>query len=348
LSSTSEPFSHSSGPRNARIAIVGDAWGEQEALTGMPFMGTSGQELTRMLLDAGISKRECFLTNVLNLRPPGNNVEALCAAKTIVGKEYSLPPLAAGKYLLPEHLHHVERLKAELLTVNPNLVLALGATACWALLAGAKLSAVRGTIAQGALTSHKVLPTFHPSFILRNWSQRAVAIADLRKAAREAEFPEIRRPKRSVLFSPTLEEIEAYATADHAILSVDIETTRGQMASIGFASTRDFAIVIPFITDEKVPRSFWPFASQEARALRAVKHLLERPIPKLFQNGLYDLQYIVPLGIRPWNTIHDTMLLHHSLYPELRKGLGFLGSLYTDEASWKILGGKTDSTKREE
>lgn len=348
MSSIHEPFAHSSGPRNARIAIVGDAWGEQEALTGMPFMGASGQELTRMLRDAGISRRDCFLTNTLNLRPPTNNVEALCVTRSVVGKEYTLPPMGTGKYLDWQYLPHLERLASELNSVNPNLVLALGATPCWALLAGAKLSAVRGTVAQGTLTLHKVLPTFHPAYVLRNWSQRAVTIADLHKAAREAEFPEIRRPKRSVLFSPTLDEIEAYAQADHAILSVDIETTRGQMASIGFASTKDFAIVVPFITDERTPRSYWEHARDEARALRAVKYLLERPIPKLFQNGLYDLQYIVPLGIRPWNTRDDTMLLHHSLYPELKKGLGFLGSLYTDEASWKLLGGKTDSTKREE
>ena len=344
----SKPFEFTSGPRSARIAIVGDVWGEQEALTGMPFMGSAGQELTRMLRDAGINRRECFLTTALNVRPPGGNVESLCAARGVVGKDYNLAPLGTGKYLRPEFLSHLDRLAEELNTVAPNLVIALGAVPCWALLRGAKISAVRGTISPGGLTQHKVLPTFHPAFVLRNWSQRAIAVADLLKAERESHFPEIRRPKRSVLYSPTLEEIEAYCTADHEILSVDIETTRGQMASIGFASTTDFAIVIPFITDERIPRSYWLNSLDEIRALRAIKYLLERPIPKLFQNGLYDLQYIVPLGIRPWNTIHDTMLLHHSLYPELKKGLGFLGSLYTNEASWKILGGKTDSTKREE
>lgn len=345
----SKAFAHTTGPRTAKIALVGEAWGEQEDRTGLPFQGTGGQELNKMLLAAGLSRHECFCTNTLNLRPQNNKVESLCGSRADVGKDYVLAPISMGKYLLPEYLPELDRLREELETVNPNLVVTLGATACWALLGSAKISAVRGTVNNGGiLTPHKVLPTFHPSFVLRNWAQRPVVIADLMKAAREKEFPEIRRPERSVLYSPTLEEIEEYATDPHPILAVDIETTRGQMASIGFASTTNFAMVVPFITDETPPRSAWAEHAHEVRALRAVKHLLERPMPKVFQNGLFDLQYITNLGIFPRNCQHDTMLLHHSLYPEMRKGLGFLGSIYTDESAWKRLGGKTDSTKREE
>ena len=42
------------------------------------------------------------------------------------------------------------------------------------------------------------------------------------------------------------------------------------------------------------------------------------------------------------------MLLHHSLFPELQKGLGFLGSIYTNEASWKLMRGQDDSNKKDE
>jgi hypothetical protein len=43
------------------------------------------------------------------------------------------------------------------------------------------------------------------------------------------------------------------------------------------------------------------------------------------------------------------MMLHHSLYPEMKKSLGFLGSIYTDEASWKLMRQeKTDTEKRDE
>jgi hypothetical protein len=44
----------------------------------------------------------------------------------------------------------------------------------------------------------------------------------------------------------------------------------------------------------------------------------------------------------------DTMLLHHALYPEMQKDLGFLGSIYTNEASWKINHKKKDTVKEQD
>lgn len=350
LLSTTEPWKHTTGPRNARIAIVGEAWGEQERITGLPFQGASGMELNRMLKEAGINRHECFCTNVLNIQPINNQVETLCVGKKELPGDYSLPPISNGKYLRPEYLSHVARLREELLTVRPNIVIALGNTACWAILGSARISAIRGTIASATLIPDlKVLPTFHPAFVLRMWQNRATVVQDLLKAERESHFPEFRRISRTVLINPTLDEIAQYITQPHPILSVDIETTRGQIATIGFASTTNYAIVVPFITDTNPPKSHWSTFNDELQALNLCRALLETPIPKLFQNGLYDLQYLYRAGIRPKNCIHDTMLFHHSLYPEVRKGLGFLGSIYTDEVNWKSFGGhSTDSTKREE
>jgi hypothetical protein len=55
------------------------------------------------------------------------------------------------------------------------------------------------------------------------------------------------------------------------------------------------------------------------------------------------------MGFQINNMLHDTMLLHHSLFPEMLKGLGFLGSVYTNEQSWKLMSRpKTDTEKRDE
>ncbi len=83
--------------------------------------------------------------------------------------------------------------------------------------------------------------------------------------------------------------------------------------------------------------SYWGDESHELRAWACVRALLESPIPKIFQNGLFDITYLSRLGFRPRNVKHDTMLLHHALFPEMQKGLGFLGSVYTNEAAWKLL-----------
>ena len=55
----------------------------------------------------------------------------------------------------------------------------------------------------------------------------------------------------------------------------------------------------------------------------------------IFQNGIYDVQYLMKYRIRVRNFSEDTMLLHHSLYPALPKSLDFLGSIYANEQAWK-------------
>ena len=322
------------------IAIVGEAWGEEEAKQKTAFVGASGYELTRMLSEAGIHRADCFLTNVLNLRPPGNKIEALCGSKAegIIG----YPALIKAKYLKREFIYELERLGAELADVNPNLVIALGNTASWALLGRTAISKLRGTTFNSTHTAvgFKVLPTYHPAAVLRQYELRPTTIADLMKAKREAEYPEIRRPRREIWIEPTLEDIYEFDRryiAGCGILSVDIETAGTAITCIGFAPNSCYAIVIPFFDARKKGRSYWPTQSSELKAWTFVRNVLGYPkIRKLFQNGLYDIAFLWrAYGIKVLGAEHDTMLLHHALQPESLKGLGFLGSIYTDEGSWK-------------
>ncbi len=66
----------------APIMIVGEAWGEHEEREGRPFVGPSGSVLNGLLRQVGISRDECYLTNVFNLRPPGNNILGFCGSKS--------------------------------------------------------------------------------------------------------------------------------------------------------------------------------------------------------------------------------------------------------------------------
>ena len=67
-------FDFTSGPLDAQIAIVGEAWGSDEAVAQKPFVGLSGMELTRLLADAGIDRDKCFLSNLGARRPVVNVV----------------------------------------------------------------------------------------------------------------------------------------------------------------------------------------------------------------------------------------------------------------------------------
>lgn len=346
-------FECSSGPRDAKIALVGEAFGEQEDLVKRPFIGQSGQELRRMLKEADIDPAQCFMTNVFAFRPPSNNIDLLCGSRSDVGKDYAFPAIKAGKYIRPEFLAELPRLIEELEAVQPNLIVALGNVACWALLGSSGIGKIRGTItpSQGDWTGNaiKVLPTYHPSAVLRLWSYRPIVIADFMKAKREALFPEIRRPQRWVLVNPTLREIDEW-TERYAItaprLSIDIETARKQISMIGFANSPSNAIVIPFFNRKF--ENYWPTLHDELCARRGVQRLLLLACEKLFQNGLYDMQYLLREGFKLRNVLQDAMLLHHSLFPELQKGLGFMGSIYTSEPAWKLMRGKSEELKADE
>lgn len=343
------------GPSPAKIMVVGEAPGEQEERTGIPFIGSSGQELSDMLAEAGIDRNQCYLTNVLWTRPPDNKLEKFCVSakelKALGGypSRYNMPSLSQGKYLHPEFIPEVERLESELSAVRPNVIIALGGTALWAITRLTGISKLRGTVQPSEWG--KVLPTFHPAYIMRDWSARVICVADLLKAERESHFPEIRRPERYILIRPTLEEIDEWIeeASNWPVLSLDVETKSKQITEFGAAYSESEAMSIPFLNYGAANRSYWSF-EDEMEVRRKIQRLLLLPAKKLFQNGLYDLQYLLKEGYKICNVAEDTMLQHHALYPEKQKSLGFLGSIYTNESSWKLLRkrGGEDSFKRED
>ncbi len=337
------------GPRDAKILIVGEAPGDTETQLGKPFMGSAGQELTKMLLDAGLRRQDCYLTYAFMEQPPKNKIEEWQVKKKELPSSYSLPAMSRGNYLSPSKVHHIDRLWKEIETVKPNVIVALGAVALWALTYETSISALRGAIIQSR--GYKILPTFHPAYILRVWSDRLVLVADLMKAKTHSDSPTFQRPVRNLLITPIPGEVEQFYRehlASARLISVDIETERQQITSISFAPRKDLGLVIPFVNREKSDKSQYSF-SDELRCWRVVRAVLSGEAHLLFQNGAYDCQYLLRYGIDIRNFFEDSMILHHSLLPEMQKGLGFLGSLYLDEPAWKIMRkAKKEAVKKDE
>jgi len=359
----------------SNVVIIGEAWGKDEALHKRPFMGATGRELNRLLEEAGFlpegsaqqmgwnnNGRDLIyyeagihLTNVFNFQPPGNRIEDLCGPRPerALNKSYpqnSLTALRPGKYLREEFYPELERLSAELRQHKPNLIIALGATALWFLTGATTITKTRGTVAPSPYG--KMIATFHPAYLMRGeWRLRPVVVFDLIKAKREAAFPEIRRPARFVYLPDTIDDIERLLPELRAAarLSVDIETAGDQITCIGFAWSPQHSLVIPIFDQTKPDRSYWSHAD-EVEAWKLIRRICELPVPKVFQNGLYDIHFLWRrYGITPQECRDDTMLLHHALQPEVQKGLGFLGSIYTDEAAWKVMRPKGKGTiKRED
>lgn len=157
------------GPADARIMVVGEQPGDREDLAGRPFVGPAGQLLDRALAEAGIARDTLYLTNAV--------------------KHFKFKP--AGKRRLHVRADAAEQaacrpwLQAELAAVRPRLVLCLGATAAQAML-GRGFALLSGRGRWYALEDGlQVLPTVHPSWLLRlSDAERAAAwpgfIADLR------------------------------------------------------------------------------------------------------------------------------------------------------------------------
>ncbi len=327
------------------IMLVGEAWGEREEREKKAFVGGSGWLLNQMLEEAGIERRECHATNVFNLRPPGNKIGHLCGPKQagIPGR----PPLSiregsrGGSFVLRKYQGELDRLRSAVMDTKPNLIIAFGNTAMWAFLGRTAISKARGVVQYSTHTvdGFKVLPTYHPAAVMRQWYLNRIVVQDLIKAKRESAFPDIRRPARQIWIQPTLEDIYEFDNRyirNCERLSVDIETIGRDITCIGFAPHKSISIVIPFIVLGRTARAYWPDVGTEREVWNIIRDILRRPTPKTFQNGLYDIAFLWRAQrVAVYGAEHDTMLLHHALYPESLKGLGFLGSIYTDEGSWK-------------
>lgn len=335
---------------NPRIAIVGEAWGREEASEGRPFVGPSGRVIKYLLARTGISFDDALVTNVFNFQPvPSNDITNVCGGKRDGIPGY--PALTRGKYVLAKYAPELERLYTELRAFSPNVVLALGGTATWALLKHSGITTIRGTPALSFL-GWKVVPTYHPAAIMRDWSLNPIVLADLEKALAESYDPVYHRPSRNIYIPECTDDLIEFETnfinPSH-YLSIDVETKGPQITCASFSPDPKNSLVVPFFSEARSDGNFWSL-KDELFAWRWIKRQAAKR--KIFtgQNFIYDMRYFwASYGITfPAGEIEDTMLLHHALQPEMKKGLAFLGSIYTNEPAWKIERNKNETLKREE
>ena len=323
------------GPVPAKLMIVGEAPGAEEEARGLPFQGASGQELNRMLHEAGISRSEAFITNVARERPAGNDINAFIAKskkdRTPAHRE------VRGKYVLPPIIAGLSLLEQELAMVRPNLVIALGGTALWALTGREGISKWRGSMLHSdKYPSIKVIPTLHPAAVLREWSSRATAVADLRRAAAyrgdAQQYPTpdwqfIVRPDFRTAEATLLNLLRRLDERPSLRLSFDLETRRGHIACAGLSWSLTEAICIPFW--EKGRKDGYWNEQQEIEIVLLLRAVLTHKNANIVgQNILYDSQYTW----RHWkfipNVYQDCMISQHSLFSDLPKSLAYQASLY--------------------
>ncbi len=333
------------------LVILGEAPGADEEKVGIPFVGAAGKQLSESMAQAGLDRREWHILNTFLQRPPNNDLSHpdWTLNKTEFKKEYGYVPSGAPlkkRFLRPEHQWQVAELHQRLAALRPDLILAMGATALWALTGESAISQWRGNFF--ASPFGRAIATLHPASVLYQYSNMPLLWADLSKT-RLWLSGELPPPlKRRLWVNPTFAEIEAVYNRfrfrrvnRRDPMGVDIETAPGlgQITMVGFGFA-DEGICIPIWNKHAYKeelQNYWPTAEEETKAWRWIKAFCDLSHFKVMQNGLYDSQYFLdaPIQIRLKNWRDDTAVLQHSYQPELPKALGTLSSLYLNEPSWK-------------
>ena len=159
------------GNPQARLMFVGEGPGEDEDRQGQPFVGKAGQLLTRIIEAMGLKREEVYIANVIKCRPPGNRnpePDEIAACSPFIRRQIEI--------------------------LRPVVICALGTFAAQLLLGtGQKISKLRGRFHPLPLPSMeqiKVLPTYHPAYLLRNpqekkrvWEDMKLIIAELKQVS---------------------------------------------------------------------------------------------------------------------------------------------------------------------
>lgn len=311
-----------SGKKESKIAIVGDYTDGFDANSRKPFSGPGGTVLENCLHNAGLIRAECYITNLFKAQT--NNPMQLFMEKN------------NGRFLFTdEGQEYVALLKEELEQTEANIFVACGPASFAALCDLGHLSMYRGYVFESSLLpGRKVIPTFHPKQAMRGmYTYRYLIAADLRKVKEESEFPEIHRPERTLVYKHDSIE-DAVQWLDYFVeqpqVGFDIEVINYEVSCISFASAPDLAVVVPI-------SGRWGL-DEELQIWRGIQRVLGNPSStKIVQNGMFDIPFLLTRnGIVLRGSIHDTMVGHSILYPELPKGLGFLGSIYCGpQEYWK-------------
>lgn len=152
---------HSEGNQTANLMFVGEAPGADEDAQGRPFVGRSGQLLTKIIEGIGLKREDVFIGNINRCRPPGNRQPTLPEAHT------------CRPFLM-----------REIAVVKPKIIVVMGNTAMKNLLDTKEgITKLRGEFQD--YFGVKVMPTFHPAYLLRDPTKKREVWEDMKKVRDE-------------------------------------------------------------------------------------------------------------------------------------------------------------------
>ena len=298
--------------------FIGEAPGKEEIKMKIPFCGPTGVILRRMITQAKFDIDDLYITNTVKCRPhePTNWMKDMAPSKEAKAECWE------------RHLKH------ELEFMDPKVVVPVGAVA-YDQITGAKENILDDRGYKFMQGERAVFPIIHPSFIMRGNNRfLAVTTHDLLKIRQYITEPLVKEKFELSLF-PSVAEVEA--TCDMLIrenkpFTFDLETTGSRhkinILMVGLAYSDSQGICIPFLS--KGAKQYWS-DNDEMRVFGALAKLFVSGCEKIGQNVFtFDIPIMEEVGLMVASPVHDTLIMHHVLDPEMPHSLNFLGSIYTD------------------
>ena len=150
------------GDKNADVVFIGEAPGKNEDIHGEPFIGTAGKILDNALENAGLTRNNVYITNIVKCRPPNNRV-----------------PNDTEKSMCNNYLEE------ELRIINPKIICLLGNTSFYSILGGKEISKNHGQIIYK--NNRVYFITFHPAATIYNQKLLDVFKNDIKKLVNELQ-----------------------------------------------------------------------------------------------------------------------------------------------------------------
>ncbi len=286
------------GNESAELMFVAEAPGKNENAQGRPMVGQSGEELDKYCRDVGIDRYSCFVDNVIRCKPPNDR-----------------DPKPSEIEACRVHL-----LRA-LETVQPKVIVALGAVATHWFLGGVNLEQVHGIPykyesslwLEGPVV---VVPMYHPAYALRETAMMAIIQDDFKQLAKimrgEVAIGGVKDAYPTPYYSLTPPTVAWVGPPPSGLVAVDTESAglNGEPWCMSFSTTPGVAYVIK---------------ANNKRALAAFAHLVDDPrVTTILHNALYDLPVLAKLGIIPFKVV-DTMVGAYNLQrlPQGLKALAY-------------------------
>lgn len=338
------------GNLNSPICLCGEAPGAEEDQQGVPFVGSSGRELDRLLGESGIHYDCCWWTNPYKVRPPDNRLDRL--------QEYGIPNSLFVDQFLEELNDH-----------KPTFIIPCGATSLGILCPftvskrtrSAEISKWKGSILRSPLLpwEHYVIPTYHPAYLFRSWEDRPIALLALEKAFEEYQWwlkngrlqP---LPDRRLITDPsyhdTVDFLRSLIASDLPI-SLDIENIGVWKGRYATPQRNRLPYIIGLANDPLLAMSIG-LAEYETGQTEQVWQLIDTILSRkrtIGQNAYsHDFPWLEYIGFRPnVQMLDDTIVMHHVLWPELPHKLEFQTFQFSREPYYKSEGANFSVKERQ-